>query len=99
MIATIIVMISGIAASRVSRPTMMSAPHTISTTPTNGPITSGNGIPMRVNRPTPRISGKISFWMPSGKNTAKPTIRRIKITHPDARVRSKSYQLISGCSS
>ena len=42
-IATIITMMSGIAASLVARPAMISAPQTISTTPTNGPIEIGIG--------------------------------------------------------
>jgi hypothetical protein len=37
MIATILMMISGMAASRVSSPTMISTPQIISTTPTNVP--------------------------------------------------------------
>ena len=64
---------SGIAASRVRRPTMISAPQTVSTIPTKGPIRSGKGIPILAKRPAPSTSGKMSFCIPSGKNTTRPT--------------------------
>jgi hypothetical protein len=35
-------------------------------------------MPIRRKRPAPRMSGKISFWMPSGKNTISPTARRTR---------------------
>jgi len=60
-IATTMMTISEIAASRVKRPRVISVPQTSSTVPTKGPITSGNGIPMLAKRPTLRISGKTSF--------------------------------------
>ncbi len=56
-IATHMSMMSGIAASRVTRPRMRSAPPAISTMPTNGARSSGAGIPILTNRPTPSASG------------------------------------------
>jgi hypothetical protein len=41
MMATIMMMMSGIAASLVNKPTMMRVPQMVSTMPTNDPITSG----------------------------------------------------------
>ena len=66
-------MVSGIAASRVRKPKIISAPQTISTTPTKGPVISGNGIPILAKRPAPRMLGYTSFWIPSGKKTTTPT--------------------------
>jgi hypothetical protein len=85
--ATSMSMIKGTAASRVSRPARTSAPQAISTTPTNGAITSGEGMPILVKRPTPRSPGNRNFWMPSERKTA-PTARRIRITTAGALVAS-----------
>jgi len=40
-------------------------PQTVSTTPTNGPITSENGIPILAKCPTPRTSGNINLCRPT----------------------------------
>src|SRR6266576_612002 len=56
-IATLISMSSRIATSRVSKPIIRNAPHTISTPPTNGPIMSGAGMPILAKRPAPRSRG------------------------------------------
>ncbi len=77
-IATEISMISGTAASRVSKPASTSMPNTISTTPTNGAMISGAGIPIFANRPTPSCVGKRNFWIPSERNTP-PTISRTRM--------------------
>jgi len=73
-IATSILIIMVMAAKRVSSPRRKNTPHTTSQTPTNGAVTSGAGIPILVNRPTPRASGNRTFWMPSERKTA-PTIK------------------------
>ena len=52
---------SGTVASRVIRPINSREPQTISTTPTNGAITCGQGMPIFTNRPTPNESGKRNF--------------------------------------
>jgi hypothetical protein len=54
--ATEISIESGIAASRVREPAITKVPKTISTTPTNGPVNEGSGIPILAKRPTPRLS-------------------------------------------
>ena len=51
----------GIEARRVSSPTINIAPHTISTTPTNGAKNCGAGMPILVNRPTPRVAENRNF--------------------------------------
>ena len=55
--ATLMSMSNGMAARRPSRPTIRRLPQTISTTPTNGPMASGNGMPMCANLPA--SSGRI----------------------------------------
>src|ERR1022692_2980321 len=77
--ATEMLMRSGIAAKRMSKPPSRSAPQMISTEPTNGPITPGAGIPIWANRPAPSVWGYRNFWIPSKKNTV-PTIRRMSTT-------------------
>src|SRR5437763_321508 len=79
MIATAMSIRSGTAAHRVNSPTMSSAPHVTSTTPTNGARNSGAGSPICTNRPTPSVAGNRDFWIPSARNTA-PTSSRIKTT-------------------
>src|SRR2546425_334859 len=74
--ATAISTRSGTVASRVTRPINSRVPHTISTTPTNGAITCGHGMPIFTKRPTPKESGNRNFWMPSDRNT-QPTRTRI----------------------
>lgn len=61
VIATSITMIIGAAASRVKNPTRSIRPHVISTNPTNGARTSGDGIPILANRPTPSLSENRNF--------------------------------------
>ena len=60
-IATEMSMSSGIEARRVSSPTISIAPQIISTTPTNGAKNCGFGMPILVNRPTPRVPGNRNF--------------------------------------
>jgi hypothetical protein len=60
-IATMMSMISGIAASRVASLISTRVPQTISTTPTKGAIVSGAGIPIFTNRPTPKAWGNKNF--------------------------------------
>src|ERR1022692_669770 len=76
-IATLISISRGRAASRVSNPSIKSEPQTISTTPTKGAENCGAGMPILINRPTPRAAGNKNFWIPSDKNT-QPTISRTK---------------------
>jgi hypothetical protein len=52
-IATSISMMNGIVISLVPRPSITTIPPTISSHPTKVAVTSGNGIPSLVNRPTP----------------------------------------------
>src|SRR5208282_353230 len=52
--ATAISMRSGTVASRVRKPINNRVPHTISTTPTNGAMTCGHGMPIFTKRPTPK---------------------------------------------
>src|ERR1700674_4698181 len=70
--ATAISMRSGTVASRVTRPINSREPQTISTTPTNGAMTCGQGMPMFTKRPTPRESGNKNFCTPSERKT-QPT--------------------------
>src|SRR5580658_2722439 len=83
--ATTISMRSGTVASRVRKPINNRVPHTISTTPTNGAMMCGNGIPIFTKRPTPKESGNKNFWMPSDRKT-HPT--RIRINKTALGVRS-----------
>ena len=43
-------------------------------------------MPIFANRPAPRIAGNRNFWIPSGKNTTRPTSSRTRIDQPGARV-------------
>jgi hypothetical protein len=52
---------SGSVTSLVSNPIRISAPQTVSTTPTNGAMTAGEGMPIFAKRPTPSDAGKINF--------------------------------------
>lgn len=69
VIATIMFMTSGMAASLVKRPITTRRPHDISTTPTKGAVISGNGIPILMNLPTPSVSEYMNFWTPSDQKT------------------------------
>jgi hypothetical protein len=42
------------------------------------------------------MSGKISFWMPSGKNTTNPTARRIRIVHGLALLSAQRDRIVIG---
>lgn len=77
--ATRISMRRGIATSRVSSPINSSVPQTTSTTPTNGAITCGQGMPVFTKQPTPSDSGNRNFCMPSERKT-QPTRMRISKT-------------------
>jgi len=79
MMATLILIVSGIAANLVNSPITIKKPKTISTTPTKGAKNPGAGIPIFINLPTPRASGYKNFCIPSVKKT-KPTISRINST-------------------
>ncbi len=65
--ATAMSMRSGTVASRVRKPISNRVPHTISTTPTNGAMRCGHGMPIFTKRPTPKESGNKNFWMPLGE--------------------------------
>src|ERR1039457_6690283 len=95
--ATLMSMISGIAANRVSNPSRRSAPKTISTTPTKGAITPGAGMPMLVKRPTPRASGKRNFCMPSERKTP-PTRKRTRMTAHGASIFRSSSRVVTNAS-
>jgi len=74
--ATAISMRSGTVADRVTTPINSRELQTISTTPTNGAMTCGEGMPIFTKRPTPRESGSKNFCMPSERKT-QPTRTRI----------------------
>src|SRR5580704_964019 len=69
-------MSSGTVAKRVKNPTNSNVPHTISTTPTNGAMICGEGIPIFAKHLTPKESWNGNFCMPSERNT-QPTSTRI----------------------
>jgi hypothetical protein len=74
-LSTVQSMSSGTVARVVKRPTIRSVPHTISTTPTNGPENCGAGMPIFAKRPAPKEAGKRNFWIPSERKT-QPTRMR-----------------------
>jgi hypothetical protein len=66
-------------ANRATRPINSREPQTISTTPTNGAMTPGEGLPIFTKRPTPRESGNKNFCIPSERKTQPTRIRMSKI--------------------
>src|SRR5207245_10723361 len=78
-IAASMVMISGIVAKRVRKPTISKAPQTTSINPASGASNPGAGIPSLAKRPGPISMGKRNFWMPSKRKTP-PTANRINKT-------------------
>ena len=60
-VATEMSMRSRADASRVNSPASTRTPHAISTTPTNGALNCGNGMPIFTKRPTPSASGYRNF--------------------------------------
>jgi hypothetical protein len=87
--------INGIAASRVKRPTMISAPPTISTVPTKGTHHLRIRYPDIDKAPGAEDLGKNQLLNSFGKNTTRPTISRTRMVQPSARVRSSAAQRIS----
>jgi len=69
-IATSILMISGMVPSRVNSPARMSAPHSVSTTPTNGAITSAHGIPILAKTPCSHLTRKEKLLNAFGEKEA-----------------------------
>jgi len=78
VIAVIIIISKGIAATRTEKPIRISTPQIISNDPTSSARNSGFANPIFSNRPAPTTSGKRNFWIPSERNT-KPTINLGKI--------------------
>src|ERR1019366_6406871 len=74
------------AARRMKSPKRIRVPHTISATPTKGPMSSGDGIPTFTKRPAPSSIGYKNFWIPSERNTI-PTIRRMRMIALEPEIR------------
>ena len=75
---------------RVKRPIITKAPHTISTPPTNAPITSGDGMPIFANRPAPSSPGYRNF------STAAPTQRVMSVESSPQRALQGALTKLAG---
>ena len=85
---------SKMAPNRVRKPSRSNDSQAISTTPTNGPVKSGNRMPVLANRPVPHLAARRNFLIPSVKN-APPTSNRIRTTAGGASVRSRPASYVS----
>jgi hypothetical protein len=79
IIATLMSISRGTTASRVRNPRIANKPQTLSTTPTNGAISLGRGIPIEVNRPAPSSSGHRNFRIPSTRKTQPTSLARARL--------------------